>query len=209
MIASTTVSALPCRMKLRSSGAWVQTRFLADLWTRPNPRVCSLQRSSTRMSCCCGEPRNANETPGQQAQLGQPAFNTWNAPITHQPGPHPPPGFPHASLHTPVGSLHGPPQPPQPAWVPNSAPTPASQWNAGSINSYTPLLDPNIVRPSPVHAQDFRASTVSPPLHPPSRPTTSDMGRTGPPQTIAQQTMDEGKMSVSIDFGKSGASSLA
>jgi len=153
------------------------------------------------MSCCCGEPRNPNETPGQQVQLNQP----WNGPITHQPAPHPPPGFPHALHQHPLGSTHGPPQPPPTAYVPSSAPTPTPpHWNAGSINSYTPLLDPNIVRPSPVHAQDFRASTVSPTLGPPSR-TTSGMGQTGPPPTISQQTMDEGKMSVSIDFGRSSA----
>ena len=176
-------------------------KVLADFWTRPNPHACSPQQSSTTMSCCCGEPRNANETPGQPAQLGQPAFNAWNGPVTQQPGPHPPPGFPHASNQHPVGSLHGAPQPPLPGWAPNPAPTPTPQLNAGSINSYTPLLDPNIVRPSPIHAQDFRASTVSPLLRSPSVPT-SNMGQTGPPPTIAQQTMDEGKMSVSIDFGK-------
>jgi len=157
------------------------------------------------MSCCFGEPRNANEKPGQQAQHGQPAFNQWGGPVTHQPGPHPPPGFAHPSVLPPVGSLHGPPQvppPPPPAWIPSSTPAPTtSQWGTNSINSYTPLLDPNIVRPSPVHAQDFRASTVSPPLNPPSRPS-SGYARAGPPPTISQQTMDEGKMSVSIDFGE-------
>ena len=168
------------------------------------------------MSCCFGEPRNKDEKSGQQAQLGyqqQPAFNQnqWNGAITHQPGPHPPPGFalpPGGPNGYPQGSLHGtpqPPQPPPPAWLPNPTPTPSnSQWNTNSTNSYTPLLDPNIVRPSPVHAEAFRASTVSPPLHPPSRPG-SGYGRAGAPPTISQQTMDEGKMSVSIDFGESSA----
>ena len=180
------------------------------------PRACSLRWSTTTMSCCFGEPRNGDEKTGQQAQLGhqqQPAFNQnqWNQTITHQPGPHPPPGFapsPMGPNGYPQGSLHGsppPPQPPPPAWIPNPTPTPSnSQWNTNSTNSYTPLLDPNIVRPSPVHAQDFRASTVSPPLNPPSRPG-SGYGRTGAPPTISQQTMDEGKMSVSIDFGESSA----
>jgi len=172
------------------------------------------------MSCCFGEPRNGNEKSGQQAQQGyqqqqlQPGFNQWNGPVTHQPGPHPQPGFglpPGGPNGYPHGSLHGPPQPLAPGWTPNSAqaPTPAnSQWNTNSINSYTPLLDPNIVRPSPIHAQDFRASTVSPPIHPPSRPT-SGYGRTGAPPKTTQQTMDEGKMSVSIDFGESNASDPA
>lgn len=190
------------RSRSEVEGCLVLPRCLADFWTRPKPRVCLLQESTTKMSCCCGEPRGVNETQGQQAQLAQPAFNPWNGPVTHQPAPHPQPGFPHNQQS--VGSIHGPPQPPPAAWVPSSAPTPTPpHWNAGSINSYTPLLDPNIVRPSPVHAQDFRASTVSPPLGPPSR-TASGMGGTGPPPTISQQ-MDEGKMSVSIDFGKLSA----
>jgi len=133
--------------------------------------------------------------------------------------------------------------------VPNSAPNPTLQWNAGSIYSYTPLLDPNIVRPSSVHRPDFRVSTpplslssnsylvpksaptptrqwnpssfhsytllldpniVGPSpvhasaLHRPSRPAL-ELGWMGPSPTIAQQTMDEGKVSVSIDFGKSSA----
>ena len=86
--------------------------------------------------------------------------------------------------------------------VPNSAPTLTRPWNAGSIYCYTPLRDPNTVRPSPVRAQGLRASKVSPPLHPSSRP---EWGRTVSPPTIAQQTTDEGKVSVSIDFGKSRA----
>jgi len=170
--------------------------------------ACSLQSTTTTMSCCFGEARNGNEKTGQQAQPGyqqQPGFNQWNGTITQQPGPHPPPGFAHPPSGPngyPQGSIHGSPQPPPPAWVPNPTPTPSnSQWNTNSTNSYTPLLDPNIVRPSPVHAPDFRASTVSPP---PARPT-SGYGRTGAPPTISQQTVDEGKMSVSIDFGESSA----
>lgn len=176
--------------------------------------ACSLQWSTTAMSCCFGEPKNAIEKPGQQAQAGyqqqqqQPAFNNqWSGPITHQPGPHPQPGFgppPNGPGGYPQGSLHGPPPPH--AWVPNPTPTPSnSQWNTNSTTSWTPLLDPNVVRPSPVHAQSFRASTVSPPLNPSSQPT-SGYERTGAPPTISQQTMDEGKMSVSIDFGESSAS---
>ena len=47
-------------------------------------------------------------------------------------------------------------------------------------------------------------SGASLPLNPPSWPA-SGYGRTGAPPTISQQTMDEGKMSVSIDFGQSSA----
>jgi hypothetical protein len=168
--------------------------------------------STTTMSCgCCGEPRTAEGNgPQQGAQRGfqqQPAFNQWSGPITQQPGLHPPPAFghqPHVPGGYPQGSLPGPPppQPPPPAWMPNSATPVPSQWNTSSTNSYTPLLDHTIVRPSPVHAQGFRTSTVSPP---PDRPATG-FGQAGAPPGISQQTMDEGKMSVSIDFGKWSAS---
>jgi len=110
----------------------------------------------------------------------------WNGPITHQSGPYPPLGFP--------------PLPQPAAFVASSAPT----WNPSSINPYTHLLDSNIVGPSQVHAQDFRANAVSSPLGAPSR-MASGLGQTGPPPIISQQTMDEDKMSVSIDFGRSSA----
>ena len=88
------------------------------------------------------------------------------------------------------------------AWPPT--PPLNSRRNTNSTISYTPLLDPNIVRPNLFHAQDFRASTVSPPLNPPSWPALG-YGGTGAPPTISQQTIDGGKLSVSIDFGESSA----
>ena len=48
------------------------------------------------------------------------------------------------------------------------------------------------------------ATDSPPPLNPPSWPA-SGYGRTGAPPTMSQQTMDEGKLSVSIDFGQSSA----
>ena len=89
---------------------------------------------------------------------------------------------------------------------PSRIPTPPlhSLRNTNSANSHTIPLDSNIVRPRPVHDQDFRAGTVSPPLNPPSRPALG-YGWTGAPPTISQRRMDEGKMSVSIDFGESSA----
>ncbi|KAG8908847.1 hypothetical protein FRB99_003086 [Tulasnella sp. 403] len=65
--------------------------------------------------------------------------------------------------------------------------------------SYTPMLDPTIVRPNPVHA---RSRTVSPPLA---------MGTpapfTGPGSTSSAmpggvtKVIDDGKLSISVDFG--------
>ena len=48
------------------------------------------------------------------------------------------------------------------------------------------------------------ATDFSPQLNPPSWPA-SGYGRTGAPPTMSQQTMNEGKMSVSIDFGELSA----
>jgi hypothetical protein len=94
------------------------------------------------------------------------------------------------------------------------------------IGTYTPLLDPNIVRPSPVHAQGARTQTVSPSL---SMGGTS--GFNGQVTTTAvspgmlmdhvytyqeltcrtgqQLNMDEGKLSISIDFGKHSSKPFA
>jgi len=96
-----------------------------------------------------------------------------------KPGPHPPPGF--AS---------------QPPPMPSLAPT----RNPGFIDSYTHPPDSNNVGPSQAHVR----GTVFPPPGPPSR-TPLGLGQTGPPPAIPQQTMYEGKISVSIDFGKSSA----
>jgi hypothetical protein len=75
------------------------------------------------------------------------------------------------------------------------------QMTGGSFaNSYTPLLDPSIVRPSPVHAAgSMRASTVSPPINTPT-PALPPISP-GIPQSATKPVVDEGKISVSIDFG--------
>jgi hypothetical protein len=88
------------------------------------------------------------------------------------------------------------PQQPQMAYIPNQmsgSPAPPSQF---TNNSYTPLLDPSIHRPEAIHlAQQQRASTVSPPI-------ISGLPNMAspPPQPFAPPA-NEGKMSVSIDFG--------
>lgn len=59
--------------------------------------------------------------------------------------------------------------------------------------SYTPLLDPNVIRPSPVHAsRPTTPMTVTSPL----------MSRTVNSQS-PPNAQDEGRVSVSIDFGAS------
>lgn len=75
--------------------------------------------------------------------------------------------------------------------------------------TYTPLLDPNIVRPSPVHMQDVRTNSVSPALSASgtsgwaSGQTSGFNGQVSMSAVPPGQQMntDEGKMSVSIDFG--------
>ncbi|CAG8708613.1 123_t:CDS:2, partial [Acaulospora colombiana] len=84
----------------------------------------------------------------------------------------------------------------------NPAPTPPGQTHGSG--TYTPLLDPNIVRPSPVHMQDARTNTTSPTLS--GSGTSGWQSGPGPgvamASTIAQpMSPDEGKLSISIDFG--------
>ena len=69
--------------------------------------------------------------------------------------------------------------------VPNSVTRP---WDAGSLNTYNPLLDNIILMPDGP---------------------TRRLRRVGARRKIAQQTTDKGKVSVSIDFGKSSAPTLA
>lgn len=135
-------------------------------------------------------------------------------PMSQQPGPQPGLQYP-SNVGSPTSFAPPQMQAPQGAYFPQQSMTPQptgfgpgsmhqqQMTNASSIaNSYSPLLDGNIVRPNPVHAPgSMRASTVSPPL---STPTPAIPSMSPPPGMagMTSPTKDEGKISVSIDFGK-------
>ncbi|KAG8820632.1 hypothetical protein FRC17_010099 [Serendipita sp. 399] len=114
-------------------------------------------------------------------------------------------------------SMYGaPPQPPLAAhqrstsgsWagVPQPQPTPPVGAYSQGTGTYTPLLDPNIIRPSPVHLQDARTNSTSPTLTNTGTNTwpnsiNSSMTAQAQASQPLQQNLDEGKLSISIDFG--------
>ncbi|KAG8787696.1 hypothetical protein FRC15_008371 [Serendipita sp. 397] len=127
----------------------------------------------------------------QQQPFGQPHqghMSMYGAP------PQPPPT---AHQHHASGSWGGPPQP---------QPTPpvGGGYPQGS-GTYTPLLDPNIIRPSPVHLQDARTNSTSPTLANSMNSAwpNSISSTIAPPGSTPQPPLniDEGKLSISIDFG--------
>ena len=79
-----------------------------------------------------------------------------------------------------------------------STPVAGSNMPISPQSSYTPLLDPNVVRPSPVHAVP-RSNTMSSAMS-----VTSPLARTVNSHSSNPLT-DEGRISVSIDFGTSSA----
>ncbi|KDQ16894.1 hypothetical protein BOTBODRAFT_106352 [Botryobasidium botryosum FD-172 SS1] len=148
---------------------------------------------------CCGEPRDENPPQSSFPIQGQ-------SMVQQQPPAHP--GLQYQG-HMPSTLSHHPTSPPPAHYDLAGANAHVSQQllhrgnigiqghyaqqhplssNTPSNHSYTPLLDPQIARPSPVHP---RAGTVSPPAVPTST------GLNGNPAP----KLDEGKMSVSIDFG--------
>lgn len=173
---------------------------------------------------CCGESREDAE----KRQLQQQQQQGWNpnaGTITQQPGMQPQPsygqpGYPNqfgAGNQMGYNNMAGTPSMHQQSssggWN-SAAPSSFAQQNMNGLPSpppvargagtgtYTPLLDPNIVRPSPVHIQDARAQTTSPAIS-----VTGTSGFNGQVTTTAappghqQPNMDEGKLSISIDFG--------
>lgn len=151
---------------------------------------------------CCGEPR---EPKGQEQQQRRETMQP-QYPMSQQPS------F-QQGLQYPVNTSSPPPFIPPQMQSPQGAyfSQPTNGYNTGGMhqqhmtngssigaNSYSPLLDGNIVRPNPVHAPgSMRASTVSPPLHSP----TLAIPSMSPPPNMMSPVKDEGKISVSIDFG--------
>lgn len=161
---------------------------------------------------CCGESR--------VPENGQPQLQSEPTPylVNHQPSPHPGPQFQEKGFVPP--NINTPPPAQQFNGHPNGFQLAQQQWagnnpRAGSqvdmsqsfhspsgSRTYTPLLDPNVVRPDPVHAIS-RSHTTSPPMVVPS-PIFTSSPMTRSPNSQAQPfapPSDEGRISVSIDFG--------
>ncbi|CCA73398.1 hypothetical protein PIIN_07352 [Serendipita indica DSM 11827] len=89
---------------------------------------------------------------------------------------------------------------------PAPGPTPPPKAATHGSGTYTPLLDPNIVRPSPVHIQDARTNSTSPPLTASGTSgwqSAQNSAFNGPMAVPGAPPMnqDEGKLSIAIDFG--------
>ncbi|TFK47219.1 actin-like ATPase domain-containing protein [Heliocybe sulcata] len=160
---------------------------------------------------CCGTPRKPNEEEGNRIT----PFNTGH--ITQQPGSHPglqfnEKGFQSPPLSPPPAALQfgangsSSSPPPQPWGSPGHSPPAMAQFNpyaqngsssTGSPDTFSRLLTPQVLQPSPVHAY-ARTMTTSPPM------ALSNPQVVSPP--LAQGASfsppsDEGKIVVSIDFG--------
>jgi hypothetical protein len=123
-------------------------------------------------------------------------------PLPQQPGQQQP------QWNTQQQTQTGTPQPDQTQQQPQFNPyNHMQQQSSMGTDSYTPLLDPNIVRPSPVYAASNRAESTSPPISsPPPGSMSMSMSMSGAMPTqnssVFSNSADEGKMSVSIDFGQ-------
>lgn len=181
---------------------------------------------------CCGEPRVPPAPTNEKAAMSTLNGSAAHSPMSQQPPPHPgltpfnpPPMQAPAMSHQqfPSNASSPPPNPVQ-QWNQNPQqqdymgaqyqPSQSMQQqytgtNGSTMGSFTPLVDPNIIRPNPVHAaSSIRSSTLisSPP--PMSPPPTMNGGMNGQyggsaytTPSAATPAVDEGKMSVSIDFG--------
>ncbi|KAG8879389.1 hypothetical protein FRB97_001660 [Tulasnella sp. 331] len=176
------------------------------------------------MGFCCGE--SSDSHPVRQSNPGQGNTYSPTYPTQSQPSPHPPlQAYPHnengtpkpemtmngerngVSMHSENGFAHDetPTTPPAVGdFNPAYPPGPAHTAIVGP-GSYTPLLDPNIVRPNPVHA---RPGTASPPLalDTPGQFTGPGSISSGAPPSMrrnvpGQSNIDDGKLSISVDFG--------
>ncbi|KAF9508050.1 hypothetical protein BS47DRAFT_1373741 [Hydnum rufescens UP504] len=169
---------------------------------------------------CCGESRGA-ALDGKRSQVqsnGIPLTSFQpgpQSPLQHYPQPatrlqSPPP----AQMISPTASNGNPTTYGQsfPFNNPNvnglnaAPPTINGHSNPGT---YTPLLDPNVVRPNPVHPYDhpgsIRSASMSPPASLVPNPSFPNSGMHIQHVTASLEPShapsDEGKMSVSIDFG--------
>ncbi|KAG8989997.1 hypothetical protein FRB93_003373 [Tulasnella sp. JGI-2019a] len=179
------------------------------------------------MGFCCGESKDV--APATQGRSNGTTY-TPGYPTQSQPSPHPPlqayPQTPGPENGTPKPEMtlrgergisvpngngfsahdNGPTTPPaagdfNPAYPPGPAHT-----STPGPGAYTPLLDPNIVRPNPVHAG--RPGTTSPPLALDTPEQFSGPGSisSGVPPSMrrnmaGQSNIDDGKLSISVDFG--------
>jgi|ERR1700722_7253033 len=149
---------------------------------------------------CCGEPV------GPTDQTNRPVPDN-TAAVNQQPAPHPSPYYGQGpqSSPSPPQNVYSPnglqPLQPQPTWAPPPAmsqlhsfsgtppPTMASPYQ-GSTTGYSTLPGQSLLHPNPAHALPQRGDTAPPTANPQIMPHSSP-----------QSTVDEGKMSVSIDFG--------
>ncbi|KAG8887888.1 hypothetical protein FRB98_008783 [Tulasnella sp. 332] len=174
------------------------------------------------MGFCCGE--SSDSHPIRQSNPGQGNTYSPTYPTQSQPSPHPPlQAYPHnengtpkpemtmngerngVSMHSENGFAHDetPTTPPAVGdFNPAYPPGPAHTATVGP-GSYTPLLDPNIVRPNPVHA---RPGTASPPLalDTPGQFTGPGSISSGAPPSMrrnvpGQSNIDDGKLSISVE----------
>ena len=108
------------------------------------------------------------------------------------------------SVYDAIRNTH-PPPPPDPGRYKSTSAAPAVVpyiIHKGPESAYAQASSSDLrgLALGPSGATDFS----TPPLNPPSWPA-SGRGRIGAPPTISQRTMDERKISVSIDFGQSRA----
>ncbi|KIO30475.1 hypothetical protein M407DRAFT_20531 [Tulasnella calospora MUT 4182] len=169
--------------------------------------------------------------PPQGNNAGQGAIYPPSYPTNTQPSPHPGLQYPDPSKtpHPPNGytngngTMHGqmpsvhqmqtlnghphvvPTNPPPNDFGPTGyppGPQPTMGHQGPPQNNFGPMLDPTIQRPTPIHPPQ-RSTTVSPPLA---------MGTPGPftgpgsmtsstPSGAGGSTFDDGKLSISVDFG--------
>ncbi|KZT24956.1 actin-like ATPase domain-containing protein [Neolentinus lepideus HHB14362 ss-1] len=161
---------------------------------------------------CCGSARKPEVREEENSQTVITPFGT--GPVTQQPGAHPGLQFNEKSFRSP--SLSPPPpalqfgpngSSPHPPWGTQSHSPPAmAQFNPyvqngspspfnSSANTFSPLLNQQVLQPSPVHAYT-RPGTTPPPmaLSTPQVVSSAQGASFSPPS-------DEGKIVVSIDFG--------
>lgn len=148
---------------------------------------------------CCGESRQAG---GDEKQVqAEPTPFLVNQQPTGHPGAHfrqhsftPPDILPPPATYNGNGNGYDPhKQQMTQTWASTGFSSPGATSPAVPPTSYTPLLDPNVIRPNPVHAIPT----------PPMSITSPSRSKSSASQAPTSTTLvDEGKMSISIDFGK-------
>ena len=168
--------------------------------SRPLPSI-----TITNMGCC-GEPRDKpspQNNNGGEGMIYHPAYPTSTQPqpqpqLTYPEQPYDPNG---ANSHQYSTQMNGvsqhngvfnPAYPPGP--LPSSPPP-----GSNSAFQHGPMLDPNVLRPSPVHAAITRDSTGSPPLGLGSPNTFTGHGSPSAPSSSTTHPIDDGKLSISVE----------